>query len=203
MKNNCKIETLEQVANMSRDLIESHPLTNSNYYIKEYIMGYIPFDGDAKTDDYFTLFLALMSLQVYYSEKDGDDITHLLDFMKERLDDLLKYVEVEQSTLSSIGEIVGNTMLKFVIEYFFNTEYRDIIIDGLMNLDDDYNEEREVLEGILRDHYDDIDLIVFIATHENWRSMRSTIEMAIEENEILKIVFKLENIQHIVDEFEI
>lgn len=193
----------EHVANMSRDEIESHPLMNANCQVKEYISGYIEVENDVVTDDYFTLFIVLMSMQVYFSEKDGDNITELLDTMKQNLDNLLKYVDVCKYTLYILGEIVELTTLKFIIEYFWNTSYRNDIINGLLDLDATYNAEREVLDGILRYYYDDIDLIVFIAKHENWRSMFSSIETAIEKNNLLKIVFVMEDIKHIVDEFNL
>lgn len=193
----------EQVANMSREQIENHPLLEYDKSPYDYIKRYINVENDIKTDDYFTLFLTLASQQIYYAEEDEDNISYLLEFIKEQLTKLLKFVDVETATLHDAGEYMQPTMLKLLLEYFWNTDNRDTMIDGILNLEDEYKNERNVLSEILQDHFDDIDLIVNIARHPNWRSIRSSIEDAIEYNSLLKIVFVMEDIKDIVDEFDL
>ena len=109
----------EQVANMTREKIESHPLLLCDKSFIDYIKGYIKIEDDVETDDYFTLFLVLASQQIYYSEKDNDNIKYLLDSIKEKLDKILKLVDVEKSTLHDAGEYLQPTMLKFLLDSEF------------------------------------------------------------------------------------
>lgn len=189
--------SLEYVANLTRDEIESHPLINPEYSLRDYIQN----EPNDEQYDYLEMFLALMSMQVHYSEEDGDKIEHLIDTLRERLETLLKYVDVESHVLYYIGENLQCTTIKLILEFFWDTEYRNTLIDGIMSLDEDYKEEREVLEGILNCHHEDIDLFYFIASHDNWRSMRKAIDNAIDSNPLMMEMFIGEGLDEIVNEF--
>lgn len=193
----------EEVGNMSREQVEIHPLLDYENLPDEYIKGLIKIEGDIETDDYFTLFLILASQHIFYAEEDGDNIIYLLSSIKRQLDRILKIVEVETSTLYDAGEYMQPTMLKFLLEYFWDSEYRDIIIDGILNLDEDYEHERQILGEILHDHFDDHELMIGIAKHPNWRLIKSTIEDSIDQNGVLKVIYIMEECDEVIDEFNL
>lgn len=193
----------EKVHSMSRSEIDSHPLIDCDISVKEFLDEEEALGKKLEDNDYFTLFLILFSQKLYFCENDGENIKYLIELIKEKLTELLKYVCVEISTLYELGEYMQCSMLKLLLEFFWETEYRDIIIEGIMNLDDEYENERFVLDEFINNNYDDYDLMVFIVSHPSWRLFYNAIEDAIAEHPFLKTVFIGEGIDHIIDEFDL
>lgn len=179
---------------MEKEEIENHPLMLGKFDIYDYI------NLCEEIDDKFTFLLALGSryLSILNEENDNIGVNFFSNLLKEKLEHLLDICEVNTLTLYSSSEYFCQDMIRFLLSFFINTQYINIIIDGILdhyeNLDN-----IEVLKNFLESNYDNTDIMLFLIEHCNWRTMIETINEALKYNRELNLIVKE---MDVYDEFD-
>lgn len=192
----------EEIKEKSRDFIINHPLVDFSGDVYEYLVGNFNIEDDIETDDYLHLFFALSSSYIHFAENDGDDVSYLKSLIKNQMEKIFKYIGYEKETLFDCVEKVHPELLDILLSHFWYTEYRKVLIEAILYLDeDDDSWKYSILNFYINDHKNDGSLFGEVTSHENWRAVSSYIEESLQEYPEIYEFISDENENEIFQEF--
>lgn len=186
------MEIFNEVLQMSNTEVINHPLLSYDEsiedYIREKLTNYVSSEN-IKTDEIFSLFLALATRHIKIEESEGESLKYLFYSIEYQLRKISDFIELDIDQFISSLEYVDLNIIPFLLDMILSTRnivLIDSFISSILELDFDDDRTSDILD-VFRKFYaeNESDEILFtvLITNDSWKLIIDLIESSLSENE--------------------